>query len=381
MLMKVLHIGKYYPPIVGGMESITKFVVDALPHARHTVVSFNRTNKSVAEHHGNTVVIRDAISGVVANQPISFRYLKDICRVLTNDKPDVVHIHFPNPWSAFCLLLNKKRYKLIVHWHFDVFAQKYLSKIVKPIETLVLKRADAIIVTSPGYMDFSKNLKPFKNKLSLIPCSINEDSFSIKGDNDKIHKIKQHYQGKKIVLFIGRHVKYKGLRYLLEAEKLVKGDCVFLIGGTGPLTKSLKEEFTSDRILWLGMLSDNELRHYYHAADIFAFPSITPNEAFGVALAEAMYCECPAVTFTIPHSGVNWVSVNNLTGLQVDNIDIRQYAAAIDRLLIDEELRVRLGHNAKERVMGLFSKNIISKKYSDLYDSMLQKSHPDNEQP
>lgn len=50
---------------------------------------------------------------------------------------------------------------------------------------------------------------------------------------------------------------------------------------------------------------------------MFAFPSVTKNEAFGVALAEAMYCYTPAVTFTIEGSGVNWVNLNGITGIEV----------------------------------------------------------------
>ena len=48
------------------------------------------------------------------------------------------------------------------------------------------------------------------------------------------------------------------------------------------------------------------------------FPSITKNEAFGVVLAEAMYCYTPAITFTIEGSGVNWVNLHQVTGLEME---------------------------------------------------------------
>ena len=84
---------------------------------------------------------------------------------------------------------------------------------------------------------------------------------------------------------------------------------------------------------FVGRLSDEDLKLYHYAAFVFAFPSITKNEAFGVALAEAMYCGTPAVTFTIPGSGVNWVPPNGETGIEVPNGDDKAYAKAIDTLL------------------------------------------------
>ena len=97
------------------------------------------------------------------------------------------------------------------------------------------------------------------------------------------------------------------------------------------------------------------MKLYHYAASVFVFPSITKNEAFGVALAEAMYCGTPAVTFTIPGSGVNWVSLNGETGIEVPNGDDKAYAKAIDTLLGDDELRMRYAENARKRVKENFT--------------------------
>ena len=60
-----------------------------------------------------------------------------------------------------------------------------------------------------------------------------------KEEESKVEEIKWKYGGKKLVFFIGRHVEYKGLRYLLDAEKHIKEDCRILIAGNGPLTEQL----------------------------------------------------------------------------------------------------------------------------------------------
>lgn len=58
------------------------------------------------------------------------------------------------------------------------------------------------------------------------------------------------------------------------------------------------------------------MKAYLSAMDIFCFPSITKNEAFGLALAEGMYYSKPAITFTIDGSGVNFVSLNGILELK-----------------------------------------------------------------
>ncbi|MCM1141992.1 MAG: glycosyltransferase, partial [Muribaculum sp.] len=334
-MSKILHIGKFYPPIEGGIESINKFIVDSLKGHSQRVISFNNKNISKEEDVDGTPVIRTSSKITIASQPISFKYFRELRRNITMFSPDIIHFHYPNPLGAlYLVLLKNKKNKLIVHWHSDVVEQRYLYRLVRPFEQRLLKMADKVITTSPNYRDHSIPLSYFKDKTIVIPCSIDESKFDLKNEDEhkKVNDIKEKYNGKPIVFFIGRHVEYKGLRYLLEAERLIKNDCVFVIAGQGSLTQELKESYPSNRIHWLGRLSDEDMKLYYHAADIFAFPSITKNEAFGVVLAESMYCACPAVTFTIEKSGVNWVSVNNETCIEVANRDIKEYADAIDRL-------------------------------------------------
>ena len=229
-----------------------------------------------------------------------------------------------------------------------------------------------VCVTSPQYRDGSLPLQPFKDKVRIVQNAMDEDNFILHdGDVEKINAVKAKYGNKPIVFFIGRHIQYKGLPHLIEAEKYVKSDCVFVIAGSGPLTNELKAQCKSSRVHFVGRLSDEDLKLYHYAASVFAFPSITKNEAFGVALAEAMYCGTPAVTFTIPGSGVNWVSLNGETGIEVPNGDDKAYAEAIDTLLDDDELRGKYGENARKRVMENFTIPKMAEKMEECYREIL----------
>ena len=117
------------------------------------------------------------------------------------------------------------------------------------------------------------------------------------------------------------------------------------------MTDSLKKEAENDsKITFTGRIEDEDLKAYILACDIFCFPSITKNEAFGVALAEAMYYGKPAVTFNIPGSGVNYVCLDGVTGIEVENRNVVEYANAINRLSNEKELLLRYALKAKKRV-------------------------------
>ena len=175
------------------------------------------------------------------------------------------------------------------------------------------------------------------------------------GDETTVDEIRRKYHYKKIVFFVGRHAAYKGINYLIEAEKYIQSDCIFLIGGRGPETERLKAMTNSDRIKFIGRIPNEYLRCYYYAADIFAFTSCTKQEAFGIALAEAMYCGCVPVTFTIEGSGANWVSIKDKTGIEVSLGDTKAYAAAIDKLLADRDLHLKYATAGKDRIVRMFT--------------------------
>lgn len=355
--MRILHISKYYSPYLGGVENICKYLVEGTAKQETAVVCFNDKCKDVIEEVNGHKVYRVATWLNVARQALSLSYFWVLKKAIKEFKPDVIQFHWANPFPAWVLLcVIPKNIKLIIHWHMDIIKQKHIYPFIKPVETALLKRANMVCVTSPQYRDGSLPLRPFRNKVRIVQNAMDEDNFILRdGDVEKINAVKAKYDNKPIVFFIGRHIQYKGLPHLIEAEKYVKSDCVFVIAGSGPLTDELKAQCKSTRVRFVGRLSDEDLKLYHYAASVFAFPSVTKNEAFGVALAEAMYCGTPAVTFTIPGSGVNWVSLNGETGIEVPNGDDKAYAEAVDKLIEDKELNKKYGVAGHQRVIESFT--------------------------
>lgn len=355
--MRILHVSKYYFPYIGGVENICKYLVEGTRENETAVVCFNEERHDTLEEVNGHKVWRVGTWVNIARQALSPNYPKVLRKAIHEFKPDIVHFHWANPFPAAVLLaVMPKGVKLVVHWHMDIIRQKRIYPLVKPIERRLLERTDLVVVTSPPYRDHSVPLRPFKAKVRILPCAIDEERLALReGDEEKIEALRKGYGDKPIVFFVGRHIQYKGLPHLIEAERYVKSDCVFVIAGSGPLTGELMAKCHSDRVRFVGRLSDGELRIHHYAASVFAFPSITKNEAFGIALAEAMYCRTPAVTFTIAGSGVNWVSPNGETGLEVPNGDDVAFAHAIDTLLEDKSLASRMAERGRKRVTRLFT--------------------------
>lgn len=366
---KILHIPNYYPPHIGGIEEVCYSIVNGMTDYTHKVICFNDEKTTRKELYEGVEIVRCGVVKKLFSQSISFSFFGELKKLFREFEPDIVHFHTPNPLSSvYLLMLLPKETRFILHWHSDIVEQDLLHTFYSPIEKQLLKRADKILVTSPTYASGSKPLRLWIKQLEVVPNTVNVSKLQKKdGDEKAVQAIKDLYGRKKIVFTFGRHVPYKGLKYLIEAANSVSDDTVIVIAGRGPLSEELKNKNTSSSVYFVDRLEDEKLRHYLYAADAFAFPSITRNEAFGIALAEAMYCGLPALTFTVPDSGINWVCPDGQTGLESENGNSQALAKAINTLLSDSALRKKLGIQASQRVKENFTIEAIKDKLNQLY--------------
>ena len=374
--MRILQISKYYYPFIGGIEQVARDCSNSLKENHNIkVFCFNHEKGNSVDAVDDIEVIRAGCFAKIASQSLSTSYGKLLKGTFKKFKPDLVIFHYPNPFAAHYLLKILKKYpncKLVVYWHLDIVKQKILGKLFNGQTKRLLKRAVKVLATSPNYIEGSKFLSDNRDKCEVLSCCVNSRRLDVtEKDVQLANDIKIRYADKTICFAIGRHVPYKGLEYLVRASKYLDDTFKIFIGGDGPLSDSLKTLAEGDgKIEFLGRVKDEELKAYLLACDVFCFPSITKNEAFGIALAEAMYLGKPAVTFNIPGSGVNYVSLDKCTGLEVENGNYERYAEAIKMLASDNQLREEFGKAAKSRVEAMFTEKIFKEDLNSIIQSL-----------
>ncbi len=367
MKKRILQLSNYYPPEIGGIEKIAQAISDSVKDIFDIcVLCFTHDKASRTDMVDGVQVIRVGTQLKVASQQLSTLMNAEVKKQISEYDPDIVILHAPNPFLEWILLNHiKEKCKLIVYWHSDIVKQKIGNKLLTGLTDRLLKRARVIVATSPNYIEGSKFLNKYRRKCVVIPNCIDADQLQLSEKAKQIaEQVKKDNVDKHILVCVGRQVPYKGFEYAIKAVKMLDDSFkLFLLGRSGESTPKLKQiASNASKIIFLGEVDNDTLHAYMSACDIFCFPSITKNEAFGIALAEGMYYGKPAVTFTIPGSGVNYVSVNGKTGIEVDNGNSKEYAKALKVLTDNGILCGKYGKAAQKRVKKMFLRENFKRK-------------------
>lgn len=281
---------------------------------------------------------------------------------------DLVHLHTPNPAAAFAFLASGHPGPLVITHHADTLGRKFLRRLSDPFVQRAMHRASAIIVTSTRYLKTSEELAPFREKCQVVPLGISSNGARMT-DRSKIDALHSKY-GTRLIISVGRMVRYKGFEVLIRAMKHVDGHVLLI--GSGPERRSLASLITSEsleeRVSMLGRVDD--LNPYLEAASLFVLPSITRAEAFGLVQLEAMAAGLPVVNTNID-SAVPEVSVDGETGITVSPGDATALAQAIELLLNSAELRRKYGDAARVKVNREYTAELMATRTLTIYERIL----------
>lgn len=382
--MKILHIGKYYPPFSGGIENFMGELLPLLSTEENSICALvhdHSLGKLAKKETINQVqIIRVPSYGRLLYAPVSPAFPNYLHHTLKQFKPDIIHIHMPNT-SAFWLLFSSlaKKIPWIIHWHSDVIGASP-NKLValayhlyQPFEFHLLKKSQQIIATSPHYQQSSSVLKPWISKTQVIPLGLQKQQINISKESK--HYAEQLWgNSKHRFLAIGRLTYYKGHKYLIKAMQNLPESQLIIIGqgeehdSLQALIKALK---LNHRVILAGKLASQKLHALLESCDVFCLPSIERTEAFGLVLLEAMHYAKPTIVSDVPGSGMTWVCQNDKTGIHTLVGDQANIARALNYLSQNNKLCHSLGQNGKARLEQHFNlkkiaDNILSQ-YQDIY--------------
>lgn len=356
-------INKYYPPHLGGIEFHMRDLAEGLvEHESVGVRALVCANGSerIEETISGVDVVRLPRAFEYSSTPISWGFASALkAEERREDPPRVLHFHFPYPWAEVACLQAGPTLPVVVTYHSDIVRQKAQLAMYRPLLDRFLDRADLIIASSPNMVKHSEFLSARAEKCRVVNFGIHTERY---GDRPEVlaraEQLRAEHAGRKIVLFVGRLVYYKGADVLVRAFTEVTQDADLVMVGKGPLESELREIATANgtmsRVSFVPPVDDDELAAWYHAADVFVLPSVARSEAFGLVQIEAHSAGTPVVSTDLT-TGVPYANLDGVTGLTVPVGDSHALAAALNRILGDDELRVRLGAQARRRATTEFT--------------------------
>lgn len=355
-MTRILHIFKdYYPPTHGGIEQHINDIVHGVHGFEFEVLTASRTrHRVIGDDHG-IVVNRAPEWGRVLSNPLAPTWVADIAEI----RPDIIHVHMPNPVAEISVLASLSKARVVATWHANV-PRPVAAKLYSPFQAAFLKRASVVITSSPP---MAARVPVPHGKVRVVSFGVDPEVFRARPARSD--EIRSQVDGP-LVVFLGRLVHYKGLDVLLEAMRDV--DATLAVVGDGPLRAQLETSASTD-VRFVGAVSDDERTAWLHAADVCVLPSTSAAETFGISMLEAMACGTPVVSTEVG-TGTSWVNLHGNTGLVVPPGRADLLAGALREVLGDPEATAFMGQAARQRVIDQFTRDAMLAGIRDVYEMM-----------
>ena len=306
--MKVLHVIKLDPRAAGGIERFAHELMDAQLDGGldvHAVGCDTPGTKGLPPPRYGLTLART--STTLFYLPLAPSFPRVVRAQIARLAPDVVHVHWPNPLVLDLAPAIPAATRLVVHWQADIDPAGAILPIrvayemaVRRFESRLLARSAAVVATSRSYFGASPVLKPYAEKVRVVPLGLGSVPAASSG-------VTWPMPGRPRVLFIGRAVPYKGFEVLLEALSRIAGASLVAVGD-GPRLASwqalARRLGLVDRVAFTGHVDEPTKRGWLEASDVLCLPSLNRLESFGVVQLEAAAAGRPVVAADIPGSGV-----------------------------------------------------------------------------
>jgi len=210
------------------------------------------------------------------------------------------------------------------------------------------------------------------DKIDIIYNGVNASRFEFEWSEAErtAHRAKLALPEEKIVMYVGRFVREKGIQVLLNAASTVlaqEPNTKFLIVGGGNrerFEKFLDWAGLREKVLFTGFMANRSLHQLYRVADVAVFPSLY--EPFGIVALEGMAAGAPVVASDA--GGLKEVVLHDQTGTSCYSGDPESLAWGILHVLRDPERAKRLGENARKRLRTDFDWGLIADQTITVYD-------------
>lgn len=333
--------------------------------------------------------------------PLAIPYSRKVSQVLKNLDLDIIHSQHPNLLgSAAMRWARKKNIPLVFTWHtlYDQYAHFVPFVPRKLAAWWAIRNArnyanqcDAVITPTPSVIEIIKNWGVTNKNITAVPTGVEEKQFA--NPNQKSIRKKYNIKDSEILLFVmTRLTAEKNIEFLVEAvadvlkknneihpvKSRVAGAALpqfnrvkFMICGEGNLKNNLKkivqDSGLADRVIFVGIVPDEEKKNYYAAGDIFVYSS--KSETQGMILTEAMYSGLPIVA--VRATGVQDIVEDSKTGFLVSE-NRQEFQEMVNKLISDSVLRKDFSEEAKKSAREKYTSSVCAKKMLEVYEKCIR---------
>jgi glycosyltransferase involved in cell wall biosynthesis len=248
----------------------------------------------------------------------------------------LILFHFPS-FTPELFLPRPNKNKVVPQiclYHADIAGRGLIGKLYNAlVVNRFLKQMDIVVATSPNITKSSPALRRVKH-VEVIPLGVDTDHFRYQENNMRarlVENLGRPSEDTRIVMFVGRIARYKGVTELIDAMSILPDDyCLVLVSGdnTDAIEQYAASKGISRRLLVQHKVSYDGLPMYYSAADVLCMPSTDNGEAFGLVAIEAMACGVPVITTELG-TGTSYHNIDGVTGRIIEPKNVSQLSESI----------------------------------------------------
>lgn len=367
--MRVLLLNYEYPPLGGGAATATMNLLKE--YSNRIGIDVTLVTSSVGGYHEEQIGENIKIcfldinkKGDLHNQSLKdlLKYSLQCSKWLAKNKNDydLIHAFFGVPCGFLAMLTGKPYIVSLRGSDVPFYSEKFkkLDKFVfQYLDKIIWKKAKYVIANSEGLRDLAYKTYN-KKKIDVIYNGV---------DIDKYYPSKKFPQ-KFIVVSTSRLIERKGLDYLIKAFKdfsRQKEDSELRFYGDGAQANELKQLTENEKIArkvhFYGDTSREKLQEELRKSSVFVLPSL--NEGMSNALLEAMASGLPVIATDV---GGTKELVNGDNGFVIRQKNVKDIQDALEKLYLDNKLRVNMGRRSREKAEKMSWKNMADS-YLSLY--------------
>jgi glycosyltransferase involved in cell wall biosynthesis len=321
---------------------------------------------------------------VVYNPRVHFFIAPELVREVKREirHSDIIHLHDYRSFLCLVVTYYAKRYGIpyVLQAHGQLPRTGSWRKLKWLYDALfgyrLLRDASKVVALTRIEAEQYRSMGVPKEKIAIIPNGIDLSEYvnlPLKGSFKRKFGIPED---RKIILYLGRIHKIKGIDFLVKAyAHLIKEtnfrDAVLVIAGPddGYLSevKSLVHDLSvSNSVLFTGLLSEKDKIRAYVDSDVVV--NVEPLNVYGLVPLEAAACSAPVIVSKT--NAISEVVLKGKFGFSVKYGDVISLASMLHRVLNDEELTENLGKNGRKYVLDNLGWDKIVEKYEQVYEKV-----------